>query len=359
MLPARAPSKTLALEKSWNNMGIYESKEINEMQEHISLALSHVIDTYITSYPPKFQQQITYQLGLEKERQYSLNRGKRLRPLFVLLSYSLFESNWQKALPGAAAVELLHNFSLVHDDIQDGSETRRGRDSVWKIWGIPQAINAGDALLNLAYLSIFDLQGSISDNRLNSIVMSLQKTCLELTNGQYLDMSFEFESSISIDEYLHMIEGKTASLLSVCFKVGAIIAEAEREEENKLTEAGRLLGLAFQIQDDYLGIWGNEKQTGKSVYTDLMNRKKTLPIIMGINSKGEFSKYWNQSKDLTLSEAKILADLLDQDNIKERVIQEYQSLYEKVLEKIDSLSIDHQRSHILRTIIQTLEKRDK
>ena len=189
--------------------------------------------------------------------------------------------------------------------------------------------------------------------------MSLQKTCLELTNGQYLDMSFEFESSISIDEYLHMIEGKTASLLSVCFKVGAIIAEAEREEENKLTEAGRLLGLAFQIQDDYLGIWGNEKQTGKSVYTDLMNRKKTLPIIMGINSKGEFSKYWNQSKDLTLSEAKILADLLDQDNIRERVIQEYQSLYEKVLEKIDSLSIDHQRSHILRTIIQTLEKRDK
>ena len=347
------------MEKSCNKMGNFDTLEINEMQEHISLALSRVIDTYITSYPPKFQQQITYQLGFEKNGQVSLNTGKRLRPLFVLLSYGLFNSNWQKALPGAAAVELLHNFSLIHDDIQDGSETRRGRDSVWKIWGIPHAINAGDALLNLAYLSIFELQGVISDIRLISIIYSLQKTCLDLTNGQYLDMSFESESSIPLDQYWNMIEGKTASLLAVCFRVGALIADVGQKELDELTEAGRLLGLAFQIQDDYLGIWGNEKQTGKSVYTDLMNRKKTLPIIMGLNSNGEFAKYWNQTKDLTLIEAQILADLLDQDHIKEKVIQEYQSLYKKVLEKIDCLSIDQQKSHILKKIIRNLEIRDK
>jgi len=340
-------------------MGIFESKEINEMQEHISLALSKVIKTNIKSYPLKFQNQLTYQLGLEKDSQDSRNRGKRLRPLVVLLSYGLFGLNWQKALPGAAAVELLHNFSLIHDDIQDGSETRRGRDSVWKIWGIPQAINAGDALLNLAYLSIFDLQGIISDNRLNSIVYSLQKTCLELTKGQYLDMTFESEPSISIDQYLQMIEGKTASLFSVCCRVGALVADVGQEVENELAEAGRLLGLAFQIQDDYLGIWGNEKQTGKSVHSDLMNRKKTPPIIMGINSNGEFANYWNLSKDLTLNEARILADLLDQDHIKDKVIQEYHSLYKQALEKIDCLSIDQQRAHTLKVIIHTLENRDK
>lgn len=340
-------------------MGNDDNQKIMTMQEQISLALFNAVHPYIKNYPPIFQDQITYQLGFIKGKQESINQGKRLRPLFVLLCCELFDPNWQKALPGAVAVELLHNFSLIHDDIQDGSETRRGRESVWKKWGIPQAINAGDALLNLAYLSVYDLQDVISDHRLNSILFSLQKTCLDLTKGQYLDMSFERESIISVDQYSNMIEEKTASLLSTCFRVGAVIAEAKQEEEYQIAETGRLLGMAFQIQDDYLGIWGNEAQTGKSVFTDLMSRKKTFPVLMGLKNNAEFASYWNKCENPTLSETRIMADLLDREKIKEKVFLEYQSLYMQVIGKIESLSIDIKRSSTLRTIIQSLESRDK
>ncbi len=164
-------------------MGDNSAPEITEMQENISKNLRLIVDSSLRDYPIAYRSMVEYQLGLDNPNLEEMNKGKRLRPLFVLLTCDLFGSAWKNALPAAAAVELLHNFSLVHDDIQDGSETRRGRESVWRIWGVPQAINAGDAILNLAYLSVEQLKGKIEVQKILDILFSLQNTCLELTQG--------------------------------------------------------------------------------------------------------------------------------------------------------------------------------
>jgi geranylgeranyl diphosphate synthase type I len=332
---------------------------IEEMQSQISIQLMGITESLLNGYPLEYQQMVKYQLGLDLGVIVPQNRGKRLRPLFVLLTVDLFGSDWHDALPAAVAVELLHNFSLVHDDIQDGSETRRGRKSVWKVWGIPQAINTGDALLNLAYLSILRLPDKVGDQKINAILHTLHNTCLKLTKGQYFDMVFEKKPSIPLDLYWQMVEGKTASLLSACFRIGAIIANAPKDEENAIADAGRILGLAFQIQDDYLGIWGNEKQTGKSINSDLITRKKTYPVILGEDKSQEFASIWQQTPIVQIEEAQKLARLLENDGIKEQVIKEFKGKYLEASEKIANLRVDKNRLIVIDEIIQTLEKRTR
>ncbi len=333
--------------------------KIEEMQNQISIRLKDLTDDFLNGYPSGYQQMVEYQLGLDRGVNNPLNRGKRLRPLFVLLSVDLFGLDWHDALPAAVAVEILHNYSLVHDDIQDGSETRRGRESVWKVWGIPQAINTGDALLNLAFLSIFRLSDVVGDQKINAILNTLHTTCLELTKGQYLDMTFEQKSSIPLDHYLQMVEGKTASLLSACFRIGAIIAAANEDDENNMAGAGRILGLAFQIQDDYLGIWGNEKQTGKSVYSDLMAKKKTYPVIIGELHNQEFASIWKEKPSINVEEAQKVANLLEKIGIKERVIEDFKNKYLQVSEQIAKISIDQNRITAITEVIKTMENRTR
>jgi geranylgeranyl diphosphate synthase, type I len=338
--------------------GSHASK-IEEMQNQISIQVENITDSLLNGYPSDYQQMIRYQLGIDFVDNKSSNRGKRLRPLFVLLISDLWGADWRNALPAAVAVELLHNFSLVHDDIQDGSKTRRGRESVWKKWGIPQAINTGDALLNLAYLSVFKLQAKVVDSKINVVLSTLQKSCLELTRGQYLDMSFERISSIPMNLYLEMIDGKTASLLSTCFRIGAIIGGASRGDEEIVARAGRELGLAFQIQDDYLGIWGNEKQTGKSIYSDLMTRKKTYPVILGGEKNRDIVSFWNEVRTINVEEAQKIANLLEKEGIKEEVIADFTKKYSETSDIIRNLSIDKQRSSTIFDVIRTLENRTR
>ncbi|HUF37736.1 MAG TPA: polyprenyl synthetase family protein [Anaerolineales bacterium] len=238
---------------------------------------------------------MVYQLGLDREAETGLTRGKRIRPLLVLLacgSASPESQGWRPALPAAAAVELLHNFSLIHDDIEDNSPIRRGRPSVWKRWGIPQAINAGDAMYTLAYRALLDLRDVCGSEIALQAQAVLQETCLALTRGQYLDLDFETRSEVSLAEYWSMIEGKTAALLAACTELGALAARAPEERRRSYREFGRSLGSAFQAQDDLLGIWGNEKRTGKSVGGDLVSGKKSLPILFGLSQNGQFAGRW-------------------------------------------------------------------
>jgi geranylgeranyl diphosphate synthase type I len=185
----------------------------------------------------------------------------------------------------AAAVELLHNFSLIHDDVEDDSPTRRHRPTVWALWGVPQAINAGDAMFTLARLALHGLGSRpIPPALAMDACMIFDHACLRLTEGQYLDMSFEGRLDVTVDEYLTMIEGKTAALLSASLELGALVGGADQATRRHLAEFGRSLGLAFQMQDDILGIWGDEAVTGKSAASDILTRKKSLPVVYALEN---------------------------------------------------------------------------
>lgn len=206
--------------------------------------------------------------------------GKRVRPLFCLLSCAAAGGKWQEAVPVAASLELVHNFSLIHDDVEDSSVTRRHRRTVWAVWGIAQAINAGDAMFTLARSAVHGLaeQGTPADVVL-AILRRIEETSLALCEGQHLDMAFEDCPTVTLEDYMSMIEGKTAALLACAAETGALVGGGMRGPHADFREFGRQLGLAFQMVDDILGIWGDPAVTGKPAADDLRSRKKTLPIL--------------------------------------------------------------------------------
>ena len=229
-----------------------------------------------------------YQLGWENHSQPDFVAGKRTRPFVTMLCAAATGGDWQQALSFAAGVELIHNFSLVHDDIQDGSPLRHARATVWSLWGKDQAINAGDALFAYAHLAMQHATTLSAELRARAIHV-LDAACISLTRGQQLDMAYEGRDSISVDEYLHMVSGKTAALLATAAELGAIAADAESDVCANYREFGQQLGLAFQIRDDLLGIWGDSSVTGKSSQTDIKKRKKTLPIVYALEKMPELA----------------------------------------------------------------------
>ena len=329
------------------------------MQKEIDATIRSIIALKLRDYPSDYRMMIEYQMGLDVPYGNTQLQGKRLRPLFVLLACDLLGVDWRNALPAAAAVELLHNFSLIHDDIQDTSDTRRGRDTIWKKWGIALAINAGDAMLNLAYLSIFNLREIVNEREINDVLLSLENTCLLLTKGQHLDMVFEKEEFIPIESYWQMIECKTATLISACFEIGAIVGDADNEHRKTLSEIGKTIGMAFQIQDDYLGIWGDETQTGKSIYSDLMNRKKTYPVILGLQKKLKFSSSWISKDSIDQDSAKLMANELEIEGVKEEVINKYKELYASAWEKLNLFHFEDKKIQLIQRIVNNLEQRTK
>jgi geranylgeranyl diphosphate synthase type I len=206
--------------------------------------------------------------------------GKRLRPLLCLLICEAVGGQVEHALPAAAAIELVHNFSLIHDDIEDDSETRRHRTTVWKLWGLPHGINVGDGMYSAALLRLAQLtERGVLPGRALAAQRILMETCLKLTEGQYLDMEFEIQMDVDMDGYLWMIGRKTAALIACATRLGALLGGAEEPVIAAYARFGENLGLAFQVIDDILGIWGREDETGKSAKTDILTRKKTLPIV--------------------------------------------------------------------------------
>ncbi len=211
--------------------------------------------------------------------------GKLLRPAALLLAAEALGADLDQALPAAAAVQLVHDFSLLHDDIEDVSETRRGRATLWTVTGIAQAINTGDGMYTLSRLALLRLRDrGLDAERTLEVITELEQACMRLIEGQQLDISFEDRRTVSHDEYLAMIEGKTAALLAACFAMGARIAGAPVESVDAMREFGRHCGLAFQAADDLLGIWGDTALTGKPVGDDLLSRKQTYPVIAAIES---------------------------------------------------------------------------
>jgi len=217
-----------------------------------------------------------YHLGLDG----SGPSGKRMRPLLGLLAYSSIAGDYRRALPGAAAVELGHNFSLVHDDIEDGDRERRHRPALWSRYGIPQAINAGDLLFSLSRVALHRLTDlGFPDKTVLRLVRLYDQTCVALCEGQYLDIWMsEHDDALSVDLYFDMIGRKTAALIAGSIEAGAVLATEDEEVIARYRAFGWDLGIAFQLNDDLLGIWGREDATGKEP-TDLARKKKTLPVM--------------------------------------------------------------------------------
>ena len=231
---------------------------------------------------------LRYHLGWEGEGAGPRATGKRVRPLLVLLTCDAAGGDWQAALPAASGVELLHNFSLIHDDIQDGSETRRGRPTLWARWGVAQAINAGDALFALAHLALQRLDGDVYA----PAAQLLPQASLQLTQGQYMDLAYENRKDLSLDDYWPMVRGKTAVLMAACTRLGALVAGAQNAALEAFTQFGLQLGMAFQAHDDILGAWGDEAETGKSAHSDLLSGKKSLPVLYGLEHSAAFKARW-------------------------------------------------------------------
>jgi len=227
---------------------------------------------------------VRYHLALDGS---GASGGKRIRPLLGLLAYASIAGDHRKALPGAAAVELGHNFSLVHDDIEDGDRERRHRATLWMRHGVPQAINAGDTLFSLSRIALHRLTDlGFSDAKVLRLMRLYDETCLALCEGQYIDIATsESDEVMSVDAYLDMIGRKTAALIAGSIEAGALLATDDEEVIGRYRRFGWALGLAFQINDDLLGIWGAEQATGKEP-SDVAHRKKTLPVIFAAEHAG-------------------------------------------------------------------------
>ncbi len=219
---------------------------------------------------------VRYHMGLDG----SGSSGKRMRPLLGLLAYASITGETAPALPGAAAVELGHNFSLIHDDIEDGDRERRHRATLWTLHGIPQAINTGDAVFVLSRIALHRLSElGFPDAKVLRLMRLFDETCLALCEGQYIDIwTGEHDITMTVDLYFDMIGRKTAALISASIEAGALLATDDEEVIRRYKKFGWALGLAFQLNDDVLGIWGQEQSTGKEP-SDLAKHKKTLPVI--------------------------------------------------------------------------------
>lgn len=208
-------------------------------------------------------------------------RGKRLRPRLLAAVAQELGAQPQAAIDAAVAVELLHNYSLIHDDIEDGDRLRHGRETLWAKYGQAQAINAGDALCALSFLALLNAREHPAE-RVRSMTERLHAAHLEMCKGQSLDMAFEREANIRPERYLEMIAGKTGALFAVSCELGAICAGAPAEDTARYRELGAAFGTAFQMYDDVLGIWADPEATGKARGADIERRKKSYPVVWAL-----------------------------------------------------------------------------
>jgi geranylgeranyl diphosphate synthase type I len=269
-----------------------QMKFMDSMLPAIEKELQQVVGLLDEPDTQPFYEMLTYHMGWSGEDNSPEATGKRIRPLIVLLTCAAQGADWHPALPAAACIELIHNFSLAHDDIQDGSELRRGRLSVWKKWGLAQAINVGDALFILAHMALFRIKDKYRPEIVLRVEEITNKACLALSSGQFLDILYEKQAALTIEDYWRMVSGKTATLLSACSQIGALLGGADEAVQENYRNFGHYLGLAFQAQDDYLGIWGDSALTGKSTEADLVTGKKTLPVLYGLVKNGPFAHRW-------------------------------------------------------------------
>lgn len=302
-----------------------------------------------------------YHLGWSDEsfRPCKLETGKRIRPVLCLLTCEACGGEWEQALPAGAAIELMHNFTLIHDDIEDGDTMRRGRPTVWSIWGEAQGINAGDALFAISQLAIARLrERGVGAATVVAAFELFNATCLDITCGQYLDIGFESRDDVSIAEYLVMVQGKTARLMSCACLLGALVAEAAEEQQEQLRLFGLHTGLAFQMYDDILGIWGDPSVTGKPVGADIARGKKSLPILYSLARSEELGELMARGQ-LSPDEVRRATELIQETGGREYTEQLALEHHTLAIAALDKANLREPAFTALRELAQALLGRNK
>ena len=338
----------------------------NAFERHLPLIEAELREVFATPHPhlTSFYGTMRYHLGWTDESfaPTTGGAGKQLRPILCLLTCQATGGDPEQALPAAAAIELVHNFSLVHDDIEDKSDLRRGRPTVWKVWGVPQAINAGDGLFALAHLAMQRLAArGVPPQRVLTALEILDQACLALTEGQYLDLSFETRLDVDVEQYLSMIRGKTAALFSAAAQLGPLVAGSDPASIARYRRFGQNLGLAFQIVDDILGIWGDPQVTGKPAADDIRQRKKTLPIVRALEeeqkneAKGLKGIYQQEAIDEEAVEAALrILEKLEACRYAETMANDY---YQQALAELNATGVENEAQDDLRELAAFLVER--
>jgi geranylgeranyl diphosphate synthase type II len=311
--------------------------------------ISYLESKTITKDPINLYEPITYILRLG---------GKRLRPVLVLMATEVFGMDYKKALDAALAIEVFHNFSLVHDDIMDDAPLRRGNETVHEKWDLNTGILSGDAMLISAYQLFENYEGET----FRSLAKLFSKTAIEVCEGQQYDVDFETRDDVTQAEYLKMIEYKTAVLVAAALKMGGIVAKASIEDQNSMYEFGRNLGIAFQLQDDYLDAFGDPKTFGKQVGGDIIENKKTFLYLKALEmgtalQKKELTDLFSiQPKDSS-DKIKTIKLIFKDSGSAERTQLEIETYTEKAFAVLDGLKISEDKKDLLRLFGENLMRR--
>ena len=348
-------------------------------QQRIDDALRQAVRTVYDEAAESFYGQMQYHLGwVDTDFSPTKNNpGKLLRPSLLLFAYEAAGA-WglstsdatdylHRALPAAVSVELTHNFTLIHDDIEDGDEERRHRTTLWKQWGIPQAINTGDGLFAFSRLSLWKvLDEGVEGDIAARLGASLDRACLILAEGQYLDISFEQRLDISVAMYIDMISRKTAALMRCATEMGAMLGTRDQRVIESLRDFGWAIGIAFQVRDDLLGVWATTETLGKTQAGDIYRRKKSLPILHALEhasvSDRQFLLNVYQQKDaLTDEQVQNVLAIFERthtrDYCRDFLTQQCQSAYQ-ALERVPQQGnlVAERALHDMNTIVHFVEE---
>ncbi len=276
--------------------------------------------------------------------------GKRMRPILTLMAADIFSNEYQKAMPAALAVEVFHNFTLIHDDIMDDAPLRRGKETVHEKWDINTGILSGDAMLILAYQYFENYKPTV----FQKLAQLFSKTALEVCDGQQLDVDFENRNDVTINDYINMIRLKTSVLVAAALKMGAIVAETSDEDANLIYDFGLNLGLAFQLQDDYLDTFGDPNTFGKQVGGDIIENKKTFLYLKALEIANDEDKqklmfFFNQKLEENSIKISEVTRIFEQNDIPVLIKEQIKKYTEKSFKTLSSMKIANDKKEGLKS----------
>lgn len=276
--------------------------------------------------------------------------GKRIRPILTLIAADVFSGDFKKALPAALSIEVFHNFTLVHDDIMDEAPLRRGKETVHKKWDLNRGILSGDAMLILAYQYFENYEPEV----FQKLAKLFSKTAIEVCDGQQLDVDFETRKKVTIEEYMNMIRLKTSVLVAAALKMGAIVAEADEEDANLIYDFGLNLGLAFQLQDDFLDTFGNPETFGKQIGGDIIENKKTFLYLKALevvdkDTKKKLKYYYRRKLKENTIKITDVTRIFQIHDIPMLVSEEIRSYTQKAFDTLDKMNISDENKENLRS----------
>ena len=324
---------------------MYTSKELLEIVNHYLDSLAY------DRKPASLYEPIKYVLDL---------RGKRIRPILMLLSYNIYKDNPKDILSVACALETYHNYTLLHDDLMDEAPLRRGQQTVHKKWNDNQAVLSGDSMLVLAYERL----AKCDTKHLEAALHLFTETALQIGEGQQYDMEFEMRNDVTVEEYIEMIRLKTSVLLACATKMGAILADASKEDAENLYKFGEQIGLAFQLQDDYLDVYGDAKVFGKKIGGDITSNKKTYMLITAFNQanaeqRAELEKWINKSDFDTEEKIAAVTRLYNEIGVDKLAKEKMAFYYEQGKKFLDAVKLPDERKKALAAYAAEMMKRQR